>query len=498
MIRAKRTEPPLFYNSQEIARPAAGNFYARLEKAVRDWEALAAPFASAFCASIGRPTDPVVFLKIFLIAYLENITYDTDLAERIQDSLALRAFLGYGLEEHPPDHSSISRNRAKISTCCNLEELLTQVVARCERAGLVSGEAAVDSSLIPANASLSSLRSLKTGKGVREHLREVRARNQETGGKGPGQVSNEEFRSTTDPDARIAKRLHTPRDMYYKAIHVTDAKAGIILAAEGVHACGGEAEAAQPIVLQAQANLHATGQTLATLIADAGYDDADFHAFIEGLGATPLTNSQADGCKPQGFRKADFTYDARSDSYQCPRGRRASYFSGTNGERRYITQAADCALCPSRGDCIGKGTVRQLKRGLHEESRERNRTRGQTVEGRAMLKKRKHIVEPPFGHMKTYGGLGLMNCRGLRKARVKVILAALAWNLKKLVKALTRDTGLGCSDGRNRISQKHIGTGASLPSHVNRLLQEVDHCGAIFLSGHITNPATLGFPVNLN
>lgn len=496
MIRAKRTDPPLFYSSREIAHAAAGNFYARLEAAVGDWQELAAPFAPAFCPDLGRPTDPVVFLKIFLVAYLENITYDTDLAERIHDSLSIRAFLGYGLEELPPDHSSISRNRAKIGACCDLEELLKRVVARCERAGLVSGEAAVDSSLIPANASLSSLRSLKTGKGVSEHLREVREKNRETGEKVKPQVSNEEFRSTTDPDARIAKRRHTPRDMYYKATHVTDAKAGIILAADGAHACEGEAEAAQPVVAQAQENLQAAGGALETLIADAGYDDADFHAFVEGLGATPLTNSQADGRKPQGFRKADFTYDASSDSYLCPVGRRGVYLSETSGERRYVTRETDCASCPHRADCLGRGKVRQLKRGPHEESRERNLARGHTDEGRAALGKRKQIAEPPFGHMKTYGGLGLINCRGLLKARVKIILAAVAWNLKKLVKALARKAPPAAGTGRIPASRERIGAFPSLLTHFRRLLQSVGHLPRRFFSRCATNLSSPVFAAN--
>jgi transposase len=169
LIREQTAEQPLFYSSQEIAQPAAGNFYRRLAR-LGDWRELAAPFAAAFCAGLGRPTDPVVYLKIFLVGYLENITYDTDLAERIADSLAIREFLGYSLSEETPAHDAISRNRARIGERCSVEEVLGPVVKLCQEAGLVSGEeAALDSSLIPANASLSSLRSVKTGKGVREH-----------------------------------------------------------------------------------------------------------------------------------------------------------------------------------------------------------------------------------------------------------------------------------------------------------------------------------------
>ena len=440
MIREQASESLLFYSAREIAQPAATNFYWRLAAAVKDWKALAAPFAAAFSEGLGRPTDPVVYLKVFLVGYLENIVYDTDLAERIADSLAIRQFLGYGLAEAPPDHSSISRNRALIGQHCAIEEVLGRAVALCREAGLVSGEeAALDSSLIPANASLSSLRSVKTGRGVREHLRQVRERNAEAQEKVKVEVSNAEFRSTTDPDARLAKKRGTPRDMCYRATQVTDAEAGIILAADCARADEGEVVAARPVVARAQENLEATGGSLGTLVADAGYDDSDFHAFVEGLGATPLTNYQPDSRKPEGFRKADFTYDAGCDRYRCPEGKWARYAGASSGVRQYRTRALDCKDCEHRRDCIGEGKRRTLTRQAHEASRERNLARCHTEEGRAALRRRKHIVEPPFGHMKTYGGVSLINCRGLMKARVKVMMAAVAWNLKKLVRAMARE-----------------------------------------------------------
>ena len=134
---------------------------------MKDWERLAAPLRAAFCAGWGRPTDPVVYLKIFLVGYFENITYDTDLAERIEDSLAVRHFLGYTLLESTSDHSTSSETRARLAGCCEIAQVLEAAVAECLAQGLVSGEEArVDSTLLPANASLSSLKSLRTGKRV--------------------------------------------------------------------------------------------------------------------------------------------------------------------------------------------------------------------------------------------------------------------------------------------------------------------------------------------
>lgn len=443
MIRKRDGKPPLFYSADEIAAACPGGFYARLEAALAGrWEALAAPLRAAFVADWGRPTDPIVYLKCYLIGYFENITYDTDLAERIADSISLRSFLGYTLTERPPDHSSLSRVRAQVGEHCAIEEVLEAVVEACAKAGLVGGEvAAVDASLLPANAALSSLRSLSTGKPVREHLREVRARNRvlpEGEKKEPQTLSNAEFVSDTDPDAKIARKPGQRRGMYYRATHVTDQQAQIILAAECGLAEAGEAEAAKGPLTQAHETLEENDLSLPVVVADAGYDDADFHAHVEELEGTPLTNVQREGTqKPQGFRKSDFVYCPEQDCYRCPAGQLLTRCKRHGDRTEYRAQASDCQGCAHREACVGetKSQSRSLWRVVHEASRERNCARAATEEGRTLLKGRGTIVEAPFGHMKTYGGLGRINCRGLSKAQVKVVLAAVAWNLIKLVKA---------------------------------------------------------------
>ncbi len=443
VIRKREYEPPLFYATHEIAAACPGGFYARLEATLAGkWEALAAPLRGAFVKEWGRPTDPIVYLKCYLIGYFENITYDTDLAERIADSIAVRSFLGYTLTERTPDHSSLSRVRAQVGEHCAIEEVLEGVVEACVKAGLVGGEvAAVDASLLPANAALSSLVSLSTGKSVREHLQEVRARNRARGEgekKEPETLSNAEFVSDTDPDAKIARKPGQRRGMYYRATHVTDQQNQIIVAAECGLADIGEAEAAKGPLTQARETLAENDLALPVVVADAGYDDADLHAHVEQLEGTPLTNVQREGTlKPQGFRKSDFVYCPEQDCYRCPAGKLLTLRKHRKQGTEYRAQTRDCQGCVHREACVGdtKGQSRCIRRSANEVSRERNSARAATEEGRTLLKCRGTIVEAPFGHLKTYGGLGRINCRGLKKAHVKVVLAAVAWNLIKLVKA---------------------------------------------------------------
>ncbi len=444
MIRTRQYEPPLFYTTQEIAAASPQNWYARLEAALAGrWEQLAKPLRPAFVADWGRPTDPVVYLKCYLIGYFEGILYDTDLAERIADSISLRTFLGYTLTERTPDHSSLSHMRQQLGEYCAIEEVLTATVAACVETGLVGGkEAAVDGSLLPANAALSSLRSMKTGKSVREHLQEVRTRNrerQEGEKKEPETLSNAEFRSETDADAKIARKPGVRRGLYYRVTHVTDGQDQIILAAEGGDAEVGEAEAAKAPLTEASDNLKENELSLGAVSGDAQYDDADLHAHIESLGGKPVTHVQQEGStKPKGFRKSDFTYLAQEDCYHCPAGKRLPPCKHHRDRIEYRPAPGVCEACEHRQACAGEAKARRrgVWRKEAEPSRERNGAYVVTEEGKAILKRRGQIVEAAFGHMKTYGGISRVTCRGRPKVHVKVVLAAVAWNLRKLVKAL--------------------------------------------------------------
>jgi transposase len=474
VVRHRPFKPPLFYATTEIAAAAPGGFYARLEAALAGrWEQLAQPLRAAFTEGVGRPTDPQVYLKCFLIGYFENLLYDTDLAERLADSIALRTFLGYTLTERTPDHSSLSRVRQALGEQCLIEEVLAAVVQACVEAGLVSGEVvAVDASLLPANAALSSLRSLATGKSVREHLQEVRARNRERKEgepKEPETLSNGEFASATDAEAKIARKPGVRRGLYYRATHVTDGAHQILLAVQGGDAEEGEAEAARAPLTQAAETLEANGLALGAVAADAGYDDADFDAHVESLGGQPLTHLQKEGSsKPAGFRKSDFRYLAEADCYQCPRGQHLPRCKRHTDRIEYRAPGEVCLGCPDREACVGKSKsqTRSLWRVTHEASRERTAAAVATPEGRALRKRRGGIVEGPFGHMKAYGGLRRLNCRGQGKVHVRVVLAAVAWNLIKLVAARFPKAALARAGAEVRV--------AGGPSHGSGVLARAE------------------------
>jgi transposase len=89
--------------------------------------------------SDGRPgIDPVVYFKMLMVGFFENLPSERAIAARCEDSLAVRSFLGYGLEEATPDHSSLSviRRRLPAEVYQAVFELILKALKEC---GLLKG-----------------------------------------------------------------------------------------------------------------------------------------------------------------------------------------------------------------------------------------------------------------------------------------------------------------------------------------------------------------------
>ena len=75
----------------------------------------------------------MVYFKMLMVGFFENLRSERAIAARCEDSLSVRAFLGYGLEESTPDHSSLSVIRQRLGPEIYqgvLEVVLTEVIER--------------------------------------------------------------------------------------------------------------------------------------------------------------------------------------------------------------------------------------------------------------------------------------------------------------------------------------------------------------------------------
>jgi len=171
MGKKERHFAPLINVSVEELVPQ-DHFYRHLERTLD--LSFVREFVQETYAGIGRPSiDPVVFFKLQLIMFFENIRSERLLMRLVADRLSVRWYLGYDLNEPLPDHSSLSKIRQRYGLDV-FRRFFEAIVQRCQEANLVWGkELYFDSTQVNANADLDSLAprfAIEAREAIQEHL----------------------------------------------------------------------------------------------------------------------------------------------------------------------------------------------------------------------------------------------------------------------------------------------------------------------------------------
>ena len=281
----------------ELPRSPGHAFYDRLQAVLI--EAGFDGFAESRCAPYyasrrGRPSlPPGRYFRMHLVGYFEGIDSERGLEWRGSDSLSLREFLRLETTELVPDHSWLSKTRARLPLEVH-EAIFTWVLQRLAAHGLIKGDRiGVDASTMEANAALRAIVRRDGGEGYREMLKRLAVESgiatptaedlirldRKRKGKGK-RLSNEDWTSPVDPEARIAKLKDGRTHLAHKPEHAVDLDTGAIVAAE-IHAADRGDTATPPETLKvAEANLAAvdaapTAEEPAELVADKGYHARD-------------------------------------------------------------------------------------------------------------------------------------------------------------------------------------------------------------------------------
>jgi transposase len=240
----QRRQEKLWIAHTELPRTAAHPFYEQLNRLLEGhgFDQFAERECAGFYATrMGRPSlAPGRYFRLLLMGYFEGLDSERGMAWRAADSLALRSFLGLGLDQMPPDHSTISRTRRLIDVETH-QAVFGWVLVRLAEAGLLKGKTiGVDATTLEANAALRSIVRRDTGEGYQEFLtrlaqqsgiatptREQLARlDRKRAQKG----SNQEWVHPHDPDARITKMKDGRTHLAHKAEHAVDLETGAVLA----------------------------------------------------------------------------------------------------------------------------------------------------------------------------------------------------------------------------------------------------------------------------
>jgi len=258
-----------------LAKGAGHPFYQRLNQLLdesRFDEFVEGRCRRFYAARRGRPSlAPGVYFRLLLIGYFEGIDSERGIAWRANDSLALRRFLRVGLDETPPDHSTISRTRRLIDVETH-REVFTWVLGVLAEKGLLKGQTlGVDATTLEANAALRTIVRRDTGEGYQEFLQRLA---RESGIKTPTREqlarldrkrahkgSNEAWEHPHDPDARITKMKDGRTHLAHKVEHAVDFSSGAVVAVTVQPADAGDTATGRETVCEA-------GQQIATVAGE--------------------------------------------------------------------------------------------------------------------------------------------------------------------------------------------------------------------------------------
>jgi transposase len=446
------------------------NLYRRLAELL-DWDFLYQQTQDLY-SHTGQPSlDPVVFFKLMLVSRLENLVSDRRLVEHCSLRLDILYFLGYEVDEDLPWHSTISRTR-QLFPAAVFEHLFEHVFAQCVAAGLVTGHTqAVDSAFVKANASLESLCEkqaveaalptlhvadepllampapapavpLSSPAHQLQRLASTHARylRHTSGPLGRGRpqarlLSNKTHYSPADPDARISVKPGKARALNYLCSMAVDEGRGVISHIQADFADQRDCTLLPSIVAPLRQRLTVHQVPVREIVADTNYSNGLNYALLEAQGILawiPVFGRY----KPQ---IEGFSYNKETDCFTCPAGKLLpfkSFDSDPDGRlsKRYSASSRDCRVCPRKLTCAPKSTKRKITRTAYDAHYRRALARQQSRPGRQMRRLRQRTIEPVFGSLLQHYGMRRVNTRGRSSAHKTMILTAIAFNLKKLLK----------------------------------------------------------------
>jgi transposase len=407
-----------------------------------------------------QPYHPKMMLKVLFYAYTSGIYSSRNIAKALGENLAFIYLAAW----QRPDFRTI--NNFRKNNLKQIEELFVQIVDLCKKLNMVKlGHVSIDGSKFKANAADRKTYDRKRiEREMKRILDQAEQKDREEdalyGSENSGDQLPDDIR---DRDRRIEKLNQIQKQLDQKGsekINATDADATFMKTNSGIktsynaQACVDEEtqiivaadvtnepndmQQLLPMVQQAEKN---TGDNIEVVSADSGYsapdnlkelESSDIDAYIPDA----TYQSRSRGKKVSAFDKDNFIYDETSDVFTCPAGKQLNYWytkHEKNGDYR-VYRCEHCQSCPHFGVCTKSKNGRSIWRRQVDEIIKQMRSKLDSESGKAIYAKRKHIVEPVFGHIKSVLGFTGFSLRGLKKVKAEFKLVAIAHNLKKISK----------------------------------------------------------------
>jgi len=401
--RKSHSQSPLFVIASDLPQSAAHPFYSRLNHLLA--EGGFDPFVEVLCAkfynakAVGRPSlEPGKYFRLLLLGYFEGIDSERGIAWRCADSLSLRAFVGYRLDEMATEHSTISRTRRLIDLETH-QAVFTWVLKLLAQNNLLKGKTVgIDATTLEANAAMRSIVRNDTGESYEQFLtglakasgidtptREDLARIDK---KRKNKASNDDWHNPHDPDAKIAKMKDGSTHLAHKQEHAVDMESGAILAVTIQPADEGDTTTWRATVEETYQNLNAV---------------AEDPQAAEHLHPNPVEELVED----KGYHSNQTMSDLKELEIR-------TYVSEPNHGRR---------------DWEGKTKERDAVYA--------NRRRIRSPRGKRLMRKRGELIERSFAHVLETGGMRRTHLRGHLNILKRMLVHVGGFNLGLVIRKLT-------------------------------------------------------------
>ena len=297
--KRRERQQQLWVAASDIVETPANAFYDRLNEILdkRDFDRRVEHLCRRYYQGpFGRPSiPPGTYFRMLLIGYFEGLDSERGIAWRTADSLSLRKFLSYALDEQTPDHSSVSRTR-RLFWLTTHKAVFRWVLKILLEEGLLEGQTvAVDATTLEANAALRSIVRRDTGQHYEEYLRQLaeaagiesatREQLARFDRKRKKKLSNRDWANPHDPDARITKMKDGRTHLAHKAEHAVDLSSGALLAVTLQPADKGDTTTIQQTLAEArQVSQSINERGVVEAVADKGYHSGAALMNLHGQG----------------------------------------------------------------------------------------------------------------------------------------------------------------------------------------------------------------------
>ena len=407
---------------------------------------------------------PPVILKMMLLLILYDVRSERELMSTIPERLDWLWFLGYDLDDEVPNHSVLSKARARWGVQA-FQSFFDRIVLQCVQSGLVSGKKLfMDSSDIQADASNNSVVNTEDIKRyLKKSYRQLEKRLDDDSNDSNDNdltppksgAANKKFISTTDPDASVQRKGAGRSKLQYKVHRGVDEQHEIITATTVSSASVNEAHLMAPLLREHE---RTTGTKADTCVADSKYGTIDNYLDCHDLEVkshfAPIEKAHRGfGSRKGIFSKEDFVYKPETDTFICPNGEELTRrnFNKRRQHWEYTASKKACQQCYLRQNCTRSKSGRSIKRHLRQDELDVMLKQCESKQAQKDIRQRQHLMERSFARSTRYG-FKRARWRRLWRVRIQELLTATVQNILVLVRNVKEQPKRAAAEARFRAS----------------------------------------------